>query len=156
MTDDCSMALFLDSESVESALEKLLPLCSVDVVCAIRCLDSSTDTDLIVRAIRSLGTSCLTVAPVVCLDKESAKKVLRAGLFNGFDEIWLACQASHFELLAEVPALTSDAMAFSMSVPRELLELLERPAQLTVLGDGCGLNFASNVHEFTGEIRRLQ
>lgn len=109
----------------------------------IRCIDSTRDTDGLLDIFRYHDLSCEVISSNVCLSIEMLEKALEHELFTGFDEVWLFAGPPPGQDLATLPRATSDGADFSERLPEELTEAMDATRCILILGDGCGLNYAT-------------
>ena len=86
----------------------------------------------------NIGRAGVVVSP------EDLCRLVDRGFFCGFDEVWLFDEQR--ASVAEIPPgifATSDGVSFADHVPHGLEEVMVAERCLLVLGDGCGLNYAT-------------
>ena len=129
---------------VGSALARILPLCGRDCAAIIRGIDSARSRNDLTKVLAFHDVPYDVVNGNICVSAAALQKSLELGLFTGFDEVWISSGSPPTFDLASLPSATSDATDFSSSMPGELSVAIEKTNCILVLGDGCGLNYASN------------
>jgi len=70
-------------------------------------------------------------------------KALETDVLTGFDEVWIFRNESPTTSLESLSSATSDGVEFSAGMPAGLADAMDRTDCVLVLGDGCGLNYAT-------------
>jgi hypothetical protein len=83
----------------------------------------------------------------VVVTEEELRTALSKGVFTGFDEVWIFTDSPPIEDMQTLPSATSESTDFDSALPQELLEFLETTSFRVILGDGCGLNYATRDRE---------
>jgi hypothetical protein len=119
----------------------------------VRSIDSATSVDDLITTLAFHRVPHDVNNGNVCVSIDALQKGLDAGLFTGFDEVWIFSDNPPTFDLGPLPSATSDATDFSSSVPSELTNAIEKTNCVVVLGDGCGLNYATSDKRVQEEIR---
>lgn len=128
---------------VYDVLEHILASVEQECTLIIRVVDSHRSCEELSHMLSHHDIAHTTVHNNVCVGTEAIREVLSRGIFNGFDEIWIIAGSPPAFDLASLPSATSDSADFSINVPEGLLDTMEQINCFLVLGDGCGLNFAT-------------
>jgi hypothetical protein len=134
----------MPDEHVSDALMRLMPLCEQDWTTIIRSIDSCRSLDGLVRILAFHHMAHKVVHRNVCLSMSELQKALDAGVFTGFDEVWIVSGRPPAFELSQLPSATSDGTQFSGGMPEGLAEAVEKTACVLILGNGCGLNYATS------------
>ena len=141
--------------SVPDALREVRALVAADQKVVVRCVDSQRSSPRIAEAVARHGEVC-TAEPEGCvLTCAGLYRLLLAGFFNGFDEIWVLAGTAPATGKLGVAALTSDAVQFDKAAVGDLPGSLRSVGALAVLADGCGLNYATVDPRWARALRRL-
>lgn len=108
----------------------------------IRCIDSTVDRSDLVAILNGHGITSEIICGNVCVTMGGLIEAVDTDVFSGFDEIWIFRRPPSIDL-AELPPATSDAIDFSEQCHEEILRTVESESVAILLGDGCGLNFAT-------------
>jgi hypothetical protein len=79
----------------------------------------------------------------ICVTMPSLWRALEVGVLTGFDEVWVHGNELPTISLETAPSATSDGVSFSPGVPAGLADAMDATDCILVLGDGCGLNYAT-------------
>ena len=135
----------LPGGTVGDALTRvLMRSCAQGWVAVVRSIDSSSSMDDLVRI---LAFHCIAYEVVhgnVCLSMSDLQKALDAGVFTGFDEVWIISGRPPAMELSQLPSTTSDGTEFSRGMPEGLPTAMEKMNCILIVGDGCGLNYATS------------
>jgi hypothetical protein len=129
--------------NVCTALTFLMNFGDRDLVAVVRSIDSSRSTEEIARILTFHQVDHKVVSSNVCLSMDDLEKALNVDVFTGFDEVWLLSGMAPSFALGQVPYATSDGSDWSIAIPEEVPEAMERTGCILIVGDGCGLNFAT-------------
>jgi hypothetical protein len=141
-------------ESVREALTRLLTV-SKGQVLVVRSIDSARSQEDIAKILSFHSVPKQIVRGNVCLTRGDLRSALAAEAFTGFDEVWLFSETPPTEDLSAIPSATSETTDFGIGIPKELVKALERTQCLLVLGDGCGLNYATIDGRMAAAVLRL-
>ncbi len=133
---------FVSGGSVEIALNRILPMCGTTWAAIIRGLDSTRSRDALTKLLAFHQVPHGVTNGNVCVSLGDLPKSLEVQIFTGFDEVWIFSGSTPDFDLASLPSATSDAADYSATVPEEISSAIEKTNCITVLGDGCGLNYA--------------
>lgn len=137
---------------IGDAFGSLLPRLPKRWTVIVRALDSDFTPKGVSSYLTSLGVQHSFAGPNVCLTMEQLAKAHGAEAFSGFDELlFFDGPAPDVEL--ECVPLTSCVADFTETVPPELTEWMERTNCVLILGDGCGLNYATTERGISRVIR---
>ena len=142
--------------SVAEVLARLLPLCGRERIAVIRSIDSSHSQRDLARVFDFQHVPYDLINGNVCMSMDDLGKALDAEMFSGFDEVWVCGDTPPSFDLGLLPAATSDATDFSEGAPSAILDAVERTQCLFLVGDGCGLNYATTDDRIAKEIQGLQ
>ena len=134
--------------NVHDALERILRMRGEDWVAVIRSIDSARSQDHLRRSLATYRVPYEVTNGNVCVSIDALQKALGEGAFTGFDEVWIADGKPPAFDLASFPSATSDGADFSLNVPHELSRAMEDANCILIVGDGCGLNYATTSQEF--------
>lgn len=141
--------------SVSNALARIKGVLPPGCRVIVRSIDSTKDFAQLVHILsRFRDHEDPGVDTTVTLD--CVERALDAGLFTGFDEVWL----THGELEAapRPPAeivFTSDAADFEDDDCSEVGAVMNRHKVFLILADGCGLNYATTYRDLAILLREL-
>lgn len=141
---------------VSDVLAGILRLCSCDCVAVIRSIDSASSQDDLARSLAFHSVPHDVVNGNVCVSIGDLQIALGADVFSGFDEIWITLGGPPSIDLRHLPGATSDATDFSGGIPGELRDAMARANCTLVIGDGCGLNFATTDESIHREIMKAE
>jgi len=128
------------SEALSAVFEHLDPAWSA----VIRCIDSARDSAEVAKILSHHGVQSRQVSGNTVISVDELKTVLKRNILNGFDEIWFVSGDSPVASLANIPPATSEGADFSTGPPSEITAVMITSDCVLVLGDGCGLNYATN------------
>ncbi|MFZ2506851.1 MAG: hypothetical protein WAW79_00050 [Steroidobacteraceae bacterium] len=132
----------IDDGAVGSALKTLRPHVSDRSTCIVRSIDSIHDCDDLNCALAAHRIKCSIIDGNVCIRGSELYAAIDAGMFSGFDEIWLFRDAPAAFTLAGLPGATSDTTDFGKDFPEVLRQAFEESRCALLLADGNGLNYA--------------
>jgi len=135
----------IEGGNVGSALRALASAFSDQSVCIVRSIDSIHDSADLTFALVSRGIKSSTRDGNVCVGLSQLVVAANAGLFAGFDEVWVFTDHLPTYSLMHLPGATSDTTDFETEVPSELREGFEKTGCALLLADGNGLNFATPI-----------
>ena len=142
--------------SVHDALERILCMRGQDWVAVIRSIDSAHSQDHLTKALAFHRVAYEVINGNVCVCIDTLQKALGEGFFTGFDEVWIVDGKPPAFDLASFPSATSDGADFSSSIPDELCRAMEKMNCVLLLGDGCGLNYATTAQQLQDEIMNVE
>lgn len=131
--------------NVSDALHRILRLPWHDRLAVVRSIDSASTTTDLTKALAFHHIAYDVINGNVCLSAEGLQKAASGGAFTGFDEVWIVAGSPPALDLASLPSATSDGADFSTDVPEGLSSTMEQINCVLVLGDGCGLNYATTL-----------
>ena len=130
--------------SVAGALASLLRLPRFhDSVFVMRSIDSASSRDGLCNALEFHRVPYEVIGENVCVSARALQRGLDDSLLTGFDEVWIFSGGPPASDLSKMPDATSDATDFSAGIRPILSEAMNTTNCLAVLGDGCGLNYAT-------------
>ncbi len=131
------------SGNVADALRRVLPLFHREWITVIRSIDSASSQDDLAKALTFHKVPHNCTNGNICFSVGDLQRVLDADVFTGFDEVWIVSGSSPSFDLGHLPSATSDATDFSARMPKDLRLAIEKTNCILVVGDGCGLNYAT-------------
>ena len=140
--------------NVSDALVRILRLRDQDWMAVIRSIDSTHAQDGLTKALAFHRVAYDVVNGNVCVSIDTLQKTVDAGFFSGFDEVWIISGNPPAFDLASLPSATSDGADFSSGIPDELPIAMEKTNCVVILGDGCGLNYATTDAQLREEITK--
>jgi hypothetical protein len=143
----------LPEESVSDVLARVLPTCDARSTLVIRSLDSSRDAQHLARALDHHGIHYQLVNGNICIPGDVLVRASLCDLFTGFDEVWILADRPPEMNLTDLPSATSETHDFSEGVPPALVEAMSKTRCVLILGDGCGLNYATTDPEVETHIQ---
>ncbi len=143
----------LPAATVPDALAELRDLLGCASHAIIRSLDSSHSERDLSRALSFHGVDFEVSFGNVCVSMGSLWKALEADVFTGFDEVWIFRNEFPSTTLESLTSATSDGADFSAGMPASLAGAMDRTDCVLVLGDGCGLNYATTEDQITERFR---
>ena len=135
----------LPGERVASVLPLLKQCVAENWICVVRSIDSIRDPEDLAYCLTAHGLPSNSDHGNVFVSGAALQEAVATAVLTGFDEVWVFLEAPPTECLGKVPSATSETTDFTNGVPKELRQAMERTDCLLVLGDGCGLNFATTV-----------
>lgn len=111
--------------------------------CALRVLDSMRSGEAIQAALGRRGVSARVEAGFAVLAGCDLLRVLEQGLLCGFDEVWLLTSGKPLTPVPDDLVLTSDGTELRSADAAKLEPVLQAVGAWLILGDGCGLNWAT-------------
>lgn len=129
--------------SVADALTGIVRSCEKNWLAVIRSLDSSRETDDLAKVLAFHQLAYDLINGNVCLTIDHLRIALAAEAFTGFDEVWMIAGPPPATDLASMPRATSESTDFSSGVPDGLSSTMKETNCVLILGDGCGLNYAT-------------
>lgn len=133
----------LPNENVADALVCILPLCKEKWIAVLRSIDSANSQNELSRILDFHAVPHEVNNGNVCVSIRDLQKALDVGVFTGFDEIWILAGDSPNFNLNQLHSATSDSTDFSKNLHNELLIAIEKTNCILIIGDGCGLNYAT-------------
>jgi len=142
---------------VSSVLEELCDALPSIQTCLIRSVDSARSAEDILKACRFHSIEPHVLGENVFLDKCQIHDALNAGLFTGFDEVWLLDREATPVDLSSALSSTSDGCVFSeKGLPDDIKKGMTIAHCCLLLADGCGLlNYACREQQIEEKIKRL-
>jgi hypothetical protein len=110
---------------------------------AVRCLDSDSDPRAIYEVLLRHAIDGRLESHSVSLTSTQLRHAAANHVFTGFDELWFSQSEKRIDAIPSDIVLTSDAVNFSERIPEGLGTTMKNLASILVLGDGCGLNYAT-------------
>jgi hypothetical protein len=138
--------------NVADVLTRILPLHDRDWLAIVRNIDSTHATDGLSNALAFHRVAYNIINGNVCLSIEAIQKAVSKEVFTGFDEVWIIAGSPPASDLSMLPSATSDGADFSSRVPEGLLDAMVRTNCILIVGDGCGLNYATTSSRLQGEL----
>jgi hypothetical protein len=129
---------------VSDALTRLWRFIDPDLIAIVRCVDSSASPDDIAKILAFHGVGHNVVCKNVILTINDLQTALKAEVFTGFDEVWIVAGAPPDFDLSHLRGATSDGIEFSTGFPEALANAMAELNCMLILGDGCGLNYATS------------
>jgi hypothetical protein len=114
----------------------------------IRSIDSTKSSEGLMDILRWHGLRGTLVAGNALLDADEFSEAAMEGMFTGFDEVWFLRGDT---ITGEIPPtlrLTSDVADFRVAVPAGLAAAMLAAGCCLAMGDGDGLNYATDDEEF--------
>ena len=145
----------LPDRNVHGVLERILCMRGQDWVAVIRSIDSSYSQDALTGALAFHHLAYQVINGNICVCIDTLQKALGQGFFTGFDEVWIVSGKPPDFDLASLPSATSDGADFSSDVPKELSRVLEQTNCILIIGDGCGLNYATISRQLQEELAKM-
>jgi hypothetical protein len=142
----------IPSGNVGDALTRILRLRGHDWLAVVRSIDSACTTGDLTKAIAFHHLAYDVINGNVCLSVETLKQAMSGGAFTGFDEVWIIAGSPPSSDLASLPNATSDGADFSSELPEEVRSAMEQMSCILILGDGCGLNYATTSPQLHEEL----
>ena len=139
-------------ENLSIALLRIYHLLDPSWYAVLRCIDSSRSVSDLVNILRSHDIAHRVINGNVCMTLVTINKAIADGLFHGFDEIWVISGTPPCIELSKYPCATSDGIDFSHEFPEGFAEVMRQVSCVIVLGDGCGLNYATNRSDIHQEL----
>ncbi|KAA3611940.1 MAG: hypothetical protein DWQ01_07610 [Planctomycetota bacterium] len=121
----------------------------------VRCIDSTRDSLGVSKILSFHKVNHDTLNSNVFLTLKDLKDFPLDQLFAGFDEVWVFIDSPPHKNLNGLPTATSETTDFSEAFPRELNKAFEQHGCLLILGDGCGLNFATTSKKIAQSLTQL-
>lgn len=140
--------------NVSDALLRILRSRGHDWLAVVRSIDSASTTAELTKSLAFHQIAYDVISGNVCLSIENLQKAVSGGAFTGFDEVWIIAGSPPAFDLASLPSATSDGADFSADVPEELLRTMEQINCVLILGDGCGLNYATTLPQLQEELAK--
>lgn len=134
---------YLPIGSVRDALAESRDLLSCASGAIIRSLDSSHSERDLSRILSFHGVDFEVSDGSARVSMLSLWNALEAEVFTGFDEVWIFRSELPAISMESLPSATSDGMEFSAGIPAGFAYAIDRTDCALVLGDGCGLNYAT-------------
>lgn len=144
----------LRTGTVRDALMRVRDLIGDASVAVIRSLDSAHSGHDLSHALSFHKVPHDVSLGNVHVSMDHLWSALDAEVFTGFDEVWIYPGKLPDVDLGSVPSATSDGIDFTHGVPKGLAEAIERTRCVLVLGDGCGLNYATSDERIDERITR--
>lgn len=130
--------------SVASALVGVLRLPRYhDSIFAVRSIDSANSRGGLCNALEFHRVPYEIIGDNVCVSAGALQRGLDDSLLTGFDEVWVFPDGPPALDLSSLPGATSDATDFSAGIQPILSEAMSKTNCAAILGDGCGLNYAT-------------
>jgi len=139
---------------VSDALLRILRLRRHDWLVVIRQIDSASSQEDLTKALAFHCVPYQLINGNVCVSIDAVQSAVEE-LFTGFDEVWIVSGKPPSFDLASLPHATSESTDFSSGVPDEVLSAMDRTNCVVILGDGCGLNYATTAEEIQQEIVKI-
>lgn len=143
----------LQDLSVYESLVKLMDSYPMSIVAVVRSIDSSYLKQDLEKILQFHDVSYKVINGNLCLFKEDLRDAVSAGVFTGFDEVWLFYHAPPSKNLTSIPNATSDSKDFGGKVDREMLEAFHETKCVVILADGCGLNYLTSDFTIAEKLR---
>jgi hypothetical protein len=140
------------SGTVSDTLLRLHPLACQNWTFLVRSIDSAHSQDDLSNSLSFHTIPYRVLDGNIYLDSEAILKALAAEVFTGFDEVWILSGEVPSGDLTHLPSATSDATDFSKGIPEKLMKALQGIDCVAVLGDGCGLNYATSDERIAREL----
>ncbi len=132
--------------TVRDALTEVRDLLCCASGAIIRSLDSAHSELDLSRILSFHGVEHAVSSGSVCVTMTSLWRAVEQGVMTGFDEVWIHGNGLPAINLENVPGATSDGVDFSAGIPAGLADAMDATDCILVLGDGCGLNYATPDH----------
>ena len=129
---------------VPDALLRVREFVPESSVAVVRCIDSGWSQENLSRALSFHRVPYDIVQGNIRLSMENLWKTVDEEVFPGFDEVWICSGEFPVPNLTHMPPATSDGTDFRDGLPEEVEGMIESGLCLLVLGDGCGLNYATS------------
>jgi hypothetical protein len=142
----------IEGGAVGSALESLKSHFSELSTCVVRSIDSIHDPADLRYALEAHGVQNSVIDGNVCIQGLDLFAAAVAGVFSGFDEVWVFCGSPPNFSLAQLPGATSDTTDFGVGFPEVLRLAFEESHCMLLLADGNGLNFATVVRPISDKL----
>ena len=143
----------VEDRRLVDVLSRILQFVPPSFAGIVRCMDSDDSEQGLVWSLGQYHVSHEVCAGNVCLSIDGLKAASAAGVFTGFDEVWIVPASSRSYDLAGVPTSTSDGTDFSTSVPVKVSCAAYKAGCILILADGCGLNYATTDERIGAAIR---
>jgi hypothetical protein len=138
--------------NVGDALTRILRLRGHDWLAVVRSIDSASTTAELTKALAFHHLAYDLINGNVCLSIETLQRAVSSGAFTGFDEVWIVAGSPPAYDLASLPSATSDGADFMSDLPEELSRAMQQTNCVLILGDGCGLNYATTSPQLQEEL----
>lgn len=133
----------IPNESIVAVMQRIVQDLDDEWLIIVRSIDSAVGVKDIMKALAMYNVKCSLVGANVCMSTGEFKHAMLVHVFAGFDEVWFISGPPPRMTLDSVPYVTSDGADLSVDVPTELRRAMEQVGCVLVLGDGCGLNYAT-------------
>lgn len=143
--------IFLN-EHVPDALMRVRDVLNGEEIAVIRSIDSGDSQDYLNRALLFHKIKYEVAHGNFYVDAENLWRAIEREVFTGFDEVWIYNGVPPQVDLGGVRPATSDGTDFSEGLPMEIAKALDTTHCLLVLGDGCGLNYATQDERIASRI----
>lgn len=141
---ECGLFRALVTGSVRDALLQVRDFVSESSVAVVRSIDSACSRDGLSRALTFHRVPYDVVLGNIQLSMENLWRAVDAEVFTGFDEVWIFSGEFPAADLTRMPPVTSDGTDFTDGIPEEVARTFESGHCFLVVGDGCGLNYATS------------
>lgn len=146
----------IPGDNVCDALTRIFRLRGHDWLSVVRSIDSTCAADDLAKTLTIHRVGYDVINGNICMSMDALEQALSAGVFTGFDEVWIIAGLPPASDLSMLPSATSDGTDFSLEMPEELSRSMEQIKAVLILGDGCGLNYATTIHQLWEELIRAE
>ena len=146
----------IPGDNVGDALTRLLHVCGHDWLAVVRSIDSAYSTEDLAKALAFRRLSYDVINGNICLSVKTLQKAVSEWMFTGFDEVWIIAGPPPAFDFGSLPSATSDGADFSSDLPEELSHVMVETNCVVILGDGCGLNYATTSQQIQKDLAGKQ
>ncbi len=139
---DSILSGMTDAMRLDEALERALAAMPEVTAGAVDCIDSSHGVEGVPACLKHHGIRFETRGQAVIVQRGELLRAIEERVFTGFDSVWLF-SALPGEVASALPTVTSDGTGFQPCAPSSVLNAMRTLNCRLVLGDGCGLNWAT-------------
>jgi hypothetical protein len=127
-----------------------------DWLFVVRSIDSIRSHEDLDYCLSAHGVPHDVVHRNVCVTTACIWNAIAGEVLTGFDEVWVFSGGLPAVDLSGMPSATSETTNFSEDMPKDLMRAITTTGCVLVVGDGCGLNYATPDERIAEEITKTE